>query len=226
MRYVSAPALALALAASTTSAATFGYTESFDTDSAGWINSNSTQAAAFVAAGGPDGSSYASTSFNLTESGGPFPNTFLRANATDNASGGNLFGDWITEGITTVSFDVRHNLTGRDLEFTSRFATNGFAPNTPGASVDNNNAVSANTWTTVTFDVSEVGGDILSLGGGTYNQIFSDVLWIQLGVIAPVDLAGQDIDVQFDVDNFRLVPAPGAASLALIGLTGAARRRR
>lgn len=225
MQFITATALTLTLTAAAT-AATNGFVESFDADSANWINFNSTQNASFVASGSIDGSSYASTTYNLTEVAGPFPSTFIRANATNNASGGELFGNWIDAGITQVSFDVRHNLQGRDLEFTSRYATNGFAPNTPGASVDNNNSVAANTWTTITFDVSEVNNDILSLGGGSYNQIFSSVQWIQIGFIAPVDLAGQDIEVTLDVDNFRLVPAPGAASLAMVGLLGAARRRR
>lgn len=207
-------------------AALNGFTETFDSDNAGWINFNSTQGADWVSAGGPDGSAYASVNLNLTETGGPFPATFIRANASDGASGGALFGDWAAGGVTGVSFDVRHNLTGRTLEFTSRFATNGFAPNTPGASFDNDNAVASGVWTTVTFDVSEGSPDLLSLGGGTYDQIFSNVLWVQLGLVAPFDLAGQDIDVTLDVDNFRLVPSPGAAGLLAIAGLSVVRRRR
>jgi len=203
-----------------------GFVETFDNDSQNWINFNSTSGLNWVGSGGPDGSAYASADFNLTETGGPFPATVIRANLQDNASGGNLFGNWIAAGITEVSFDIRHNLTGRDLEFTSRFATTGFAPNTPGASVDNDNSVAADTWPTITWDVSEIASDIVSLGGGTYAQIFSSVEFIQIGFVTPVDLVGQDVDVAFDVDNFRLVPAPGAAGLAFVAGAAAIRRRR
>jgi hypothetical protein len=76
----------------------------------------------------------------------------------------------------------------------------------------------------VNFNVAQGSSDIISLGGGTYSAIFSNIGNIQLGFQVPASLAGQNITGSFDMTGFTLAPAPGA--LALLGVGGLMRGRR
>lgn len=199
-----------------------GFVEDFNQDSAAWRNFNSASVLEWVAAGGPDGSGFARSNYNLTAASGGFPPVVIRAQSsfTPPSSGGEYVGDWIAAGVTGVSFSFRHDLPVA-ISLTGRFAT---PLNNPGASVQTSFTVEPNTWTTVFYDLTEGSSDIISLGGGTYGAIFGNVGNIQLGFNVPAGMGGQNIDVKFDVDNFTIVPAPGV--LALLGLAGATRRRR
>jgi hypothetical protein len=114
----------------------------------------------------------------------------------------------------------RHNLT-EAVSVTGRFAT---PTNAPGASAIGDAVVAPNTWTLITFDLREGSSSIISLGGGTYQAIFSNIGNMQFGFTVPAVLAGQNIDAQFDITDFNVVPAPGA--LALLAVAGLAGRRR
>ena len=122
----------------------------------------------------------------------------------------------------------QHNLKNIDvdirLQHTGRFAT---PTNAPGASVVSSIVVLPDTWTLITFDLREGSSDIISLGGGTYQAIFSNIGNMQFGFTVPVSLAGQDIDGHFDITDFNIVPGPGAlAMLACAGVIGRRRARR
>jgi hypothetical protein len=114
----------------------------------------------------------------------------------------------------------RHDLS-EAISVTGRFAT---PVNTPGASTVSTIVVNPNTWTLISFDLREGSPDIISLGGGTYAQIFSNIGNMQIGFSVPAALAGQNVNGSFDLTNFNIVPAPGA--LALLALGGLAARRR
>jgi hypothetical protein len=203
------------------SAAILGFNESFTAGSANWRNSNGATDLAWFATGGPGGLAYASSTFNLSSTTvGGFPPTVIRAHASYGSSAGGYVGDWIAEGATGVTFLFRHDLT-EAVTVTGRFAT---PTNAPGASAIANTVVLPNTWTLITFDLREGSPDIISLGGGTYQAIFSNIGNMQFGFTVPTALAGQNIDGHFDITDFTIVPAPGGAALMLLAV--AARRRR
>ena len=223
MRFTGSFVASLLLAASS-QASINGFVEDFNADAADWRNFNGSATLDWFATGGPDGSGYASSLFNLggTSVGG-FPPTVIRAQANFNSSNGAYVGDWIGAGVTGVSFEFRHNLS-EAVTLTGRFAT---PANSPGASTVSQTVIAPNEWTTITFDLTEGSPDIISLGGGTYNAIFSNIGNMQFGFNVPASLAGQNIDARFDIDNFRIIPAPGAgAALALGALALTARGRR
>ncbi len=200
-----------------------GFLEQFDSNAAGWRNFNGSAGLAWFAAGGPDGSGYARSSYNLSGTTiGGFPPTVIRAHSSYPSSGGAYVGNWITAGANIFQFDIRHNLA-EAISMTGRFAT---TTNNPGASAVSATVIQPNVWTTVTFNLAEGSPDIISLGGGTYAGIFSNLGNIQLGFNVPASLAGTNFDATFDIDNARVLPAPGA--LALLGMGGmiVGRRRR
>jgi hypothetical protein len=212
------------IVASQASAAITDFSENFATGAQNWRNSNGASVLNWNASGGPDGAAYVTSIFNLSATTvGGFPPTVIRAQQSYGSSGGAYVGNWIAAGVTGVSFSFRHNLS-EAITVTGRFAT---PINTPGASTVSSIAVAPNTWTTVSFDLREGSSDIISLGGGTYAAIFSNIGNMQFGFTVPAALAGQNIDGSFDLTNFAIVPAPGAlALLAIAGWTGLSRRRR
>ena len=99
-RSISIAAVALACAG-TASAVTIGFTEEFASNVSGWED-NVSNPLAFVASGGPDGSSHASGSFDFTGFVAPFPGAgpiVFRAHDSDNASGDAFVGDLAVMGI-------------------------------------------------------------------------------------------------------------------------------
>jgi hypothetical protein len=204
------------------SAQIVGFVEDFNADAAAWRNFNSASILEWVGSGGPDGTAFARSAYNLTAASGGFPPVVIRAHSSyvPPSSGGAYVGDWIAAGVTGVSFSFRHDLP-EAISLTGRFAT---PVNNPGASVQTAYTVEPNVWTTISYDLTEGSPDIISLGSGTYASIFGNIGNIQLGFNVPPGYAGQNIDVRFDIDNFRIVPAPGA--MAILGLAGLAARRR
>jgi hypothetical protein len=218
---VSATVIASAFV-SPASAAILGFNESFAAGSANWRNSNGAADLAWTPSGGPLGLAYATSTFNLSGTTvGGFPPTVIRAHASYGSSDGGYVGNWIAEGATGVTFLFRHDLT-EAVTVTGRFAT---PTNAPGASAIANTVVLPNTWTLITFDLREGSPDIISLGGGTYQAIFSNIGNMQFGFTVPTALAGQNIDGHFDITDFTIVPAPGGAALMLLAAVTRRRRR-
>lgn len=203
------------------SAAITDFYENFAGGAQNWRNANGASVLAWSANGGPDDGAFVTSVFNLSSTTvGGFPPTVIRAQQGYGSSGGVYAGDWIAAGVTGVSFMFRHNL-GEAVSVTGRFAT---PVNTPGASTVSTLLVNPNTWTLVSFDLREGSSDIVSLGGGTYAQIFSNIGNMQIGFTVPAALAGQNVIGSFDLTNFAVVPTPGVA--ALLGLAGVLLRRR
>ena len=197
------------------------YTETFDSDAANWTNFNNSATLDWFSSGGPDGSAYASGTYNLQNASGFFPPVVLRAQSQSNASGGAFVGNWIESGVIAFSFDIRHDLS-EALTITGRFAT---PQNNPGAATESAIEVLPNTWTRVTFDLTPDSKDIISFGSGNYESIFSNIGNIQIGFNVPSGLAGQDILLRLDIDNAAMIiPSPG--TIALLGLAPLALRRR
>jgi hypothetical protein len=213
---------AIACAGSALQAVVVPYTEDFTLNNANWKQNGQTTFAAFSAADGPDGSSYISSTFNFlgsVEDDGP---VLHRANLSDSASGGNLFGNWIAAGATKLSAYVRHNATA-PLDYFARFTG---APAFPGVIAFQPVTAQPNTWTLVEFDVSPNSSDLF-YEGGSYAGIFSNVSRIQFGASVPAALAGVDQDFTFDLDQVTVnIPEPSALALSLLGLSGLIVRRR
>jgi hypothetical protein len=203
------------------SAAITDFSENFAAGAQNWRNSNGASVLAWSATGGPDDGAYVRSVFNLSSTTvGGFPPTVIRAQSSYGSSNGAYVGNWIAAGVTGVNFMFRHDLS-EAISVTGRFAT---PVNTPGASTVSTIVVNPNTWTLISFDLREGSPDIISLGGGTYAQIFSNIGNMQIGFSVPAALAGQNVNGSFDLTNFNIVPAPGA--LALLALGGLAARRR
>lgn len=218
-----AGAAAAALAcASIASASLVGATETFDAGSANWTNAAGTAFLDWFPGGGPDGSAYASGTFNFAGSNAGDTPVLLRAEAPAGASAGAFFGDYITAGVTELRFSVRHD-GPVPMTFFTRFATAG---NFPGATAIVFAPVFSNTWTELSIAIDPANPAFVTFEGSDFSTIFSNIGRLQFGVSVDAGLAGFDQPVRFDIDNVRLIPAPGGIGLAGMLLIAGARRRR
>jgi hypothetical protein len=209
-------------AASMASAGLIGANETFDAGSANWTNAAGTAFLDWFPGGGPDGSAYASGVFDFTNSNAGDTPVVLRAEAPAGASAGAFFGNYITEGVTELRFSVRHDGPA-PLTFFTRFATAG---NFPGATAIVFSPVFSNTWTELSIAIDPANPAFVTFEGSDFNTIFSNIGRLQFGVSVDSGLTGFDQPVRFDIDNVRLVPAPGGIGFAGMLLIAGARRRR
>ena len=59
-----------------------GFVEDFNVDAAAWRNFNSASILEWIGSGGPDGSAFARSNYNLTAASGGFPPVVIRAHAS------------------------------------------------------------------------------------------------------------------------------------------------
>ena len=213
--------IGLACAAAATHAVTVPYTEDFAANNANWKQNGQTTFATYNFAGGPDGSSYISSTFNFVgsaENDGP---VLHRANLSDAASGSNFFGDWIASGGKEFRAFVRHD-SPEPLNYFVRFTG---AAAFPGVIVSQPTAVQPNTWTPIEFMISPISPNLF-FEAGAFADIFANVSRVQFGVSVPPALAGIDQDYTFDLDQVTLdIPEPNALALILMGLTAFSHRK-
>jgi len=214
-------------------AATVPFTETFATDNSDWLNAteNGDVPAGFQAAGGPDGGSHAEGTFNFQgltpESRSP---VIFRARQLDlgegvviTASDGNLFGDWIDDGVKKLTAQVRHDAP-LPLSFFARFA----GPNNfPGAVAVSFAPVLPNTWTQLEFNINQGNPQFFGFPESSFESVFPNIGRLQLGVSLPPALLGVDRTVTFGLDNVSVLstPEPGSAALLLAAVAGAAGMR-
>ncbi|WP_425395348.1 PEP-CTERM sorting domain-containing protein [Aeoliella sp.] len=238
--------LSAVAAVNVASAASIGFVEDFPTDHSYWLNSPGTGGSALVthqASGGPDGSSYASGTYNFVNNepgvGGSAivfrGKEVVEGEPSTQASGGNLFGNWINDEISDISMMVRHDatdpITGAPLalNFFARLAT---PANHPAAVIIKPVPVIAGEWTELRFSVRRFHNPFLILEGPPtfqfYNSVFSDIGRVQLGVSVPDALGHVDQVVTFDIDKVRMIPEPSTIALLGVGLValGFVRQRR
>jgi len=213
-------------------AVTIVYTEHFNTSNENWKNSlsNLSQDATWINGGGPGGvaDAFIKSSFTTPPTGTPSSSQVMfRARDTVNSSSNIFFGNWIG-GDVSVDFWFRHDASTA-LNIGMRVPTAAGFPAMLGRFPV---AVLPNTWTHLTMAINATNPDLLDETGPThlnYNAVFGTVKSIQ--IFANLATQGNSTLINFDLDQFRLVPEPSTWLMAGVGLPALvlafrARRRR
>ncbi len=199
------------------------FTEDFVVDSANWRETTGTAGLDWVPAGGPDGSSYASGTFNFLNSIPDDPAVLFRGHDAFDSSNDAFVGNWIADGVSEFSFFFRHDALV-PLGVFVRFASTGNFPAAAGVEFV---PVPGNAWTEITIAIEPTNPQFVTFEGSDFATVFSSIENLQIGVFVPAGLAGVDQSFTFDVDQVTVVPSPPvAALLALSGLLHAKHRRR
>lgn len=213
---------AIALTAGLANAGVSTFTETFEGGANGWLQ-GSFSAPTYNATGALDGSAYITSTADLN-SAGPFGLTVFRGQDDFDASGDAFVGDYLAGGIDRISFDFRHN-AGQDLGIALRVATSN---NFPAFAVELANPVASGEWVTLSFDLSFF-NPLLTIEGAPTPQAFNEIMQsvgnIQISADRPDGLS-TPLEVDFDLDNVSITPAPGSVALLGLGGLAAVRRRR
>lgn len=199
------------------------FTESFDSDSAQWVNIDSTSFLNHVPNGGADGGGYVTTDFNAATFSGQFNPVLFRAQDEFSSSGNAYVADYVGLGVKEVRFSVRHNAPV-PVPFNIRFS----GPfNFPGATAIAFAPVPGNVWTELAFAIEASSPQFVTFEGQTFGAVFGDVGHLQIG-ISDDALTAFDQAFAFDLDEVVILRVPEPASAALLALVlslGAATRR-
>jgi hypothetical protein len=196
------------------------FTEEFGVGVSNWRDVDGADTLAWFAAGGPDGSSYVSTTYTVPDPIPPFGAVLFRGQDSYDSSDDSFVGNWITDGVREFSFWVRHDAV-TELGLFARFAN---PSNFPGAAGISFVPVAPNTWTEIVIPIFADSPNII-LEGSSFNDVFSNIGNVQIGASVTADMIGQTITV--DLDKVSITPAPGALGfLAVAGLRSRKRRRR
>jgi MYXO-CTERM domain-containing protein len=218
---------AVAGAFSQSAFATVPYTENFTSDAANWRDGAGAAFANWVASGGPDGSSYITTTASAYFLDDGDPVVLFRGQDGFNSSADAFVGDWISSGINQFSMWVRHDAPV-SLDFFVRFATAG---NFPGTAADHEVLITPNTWTKISYEIdpSHINEYLLPEGPPSfYTSTFSNLGNIQVGYSVPAGFGTVNQSFNFSLDQLSInTPEPASAFLAM-GLAAIAfmRRRR
>lgn len=194
------------------------FTEDFSASSSNWFNADASAPVAWDAPG-----QFATTAYSFLSAAEGSTPAFFRAQDEFGSSGNAFVGNYIADGITQLTYQVRHDAPV-PLTFFARIASPG---NFPAVAAVEFAPVLPNTWTTITVNITDPNPSFIYEGPpSTYNSVFSGVGHIQIGAMVPAALAMQDNSVTFDLDHVSIVPAP--AAMGAFGALGvlAARRRR
>ncbi|MBX3396585.1 MAG: PEP-CTERM sorting domain-containing protein [Phycisphaerae bacterium] len=217
-------AFAMAARTAVSSAALVPFTENFTADSANWRMADQVTPLAWSPNGGPGGSSFASGNFSFANNLAGTDQSILRGHNSFGASGGAFVGNWLTDGVTDFSFWFRHDAPV-PVQVFSRYAK----PFSAGAVSFDVTPVQPNTWTKLTFNLS-FGSSTLVLEGfpnlATYNNVFSDVQDLQIGIRTPAGIAQTTPSYRFDIDQVSILPEPASAFLCCTALAALLTRRR
>jgi hypothetical protein len=206
-------------------AATLPFTEEFSTGDSEWRNPASA-APVHVSSGGRDGGGFIRVAFDFEGTSADQSRVVFRGGTSGGpASGGAFVGDWIDEGVGSLTAWVRHD-AAEPITFFARFAAPAnfpgatavaFAPVAPGPD-----------WTQLFFAIDPTNPQFVSFEGSDFDTVFSDIGIVQIGLSVPAALAGQDQEVSFDLDTVGIapvVPEPALSPLLLLALAALRTRR-
>lgn len=202
------------------------FTETFNSNASNWLNGAST-APTYNSTGGVGNSGYISYTSTFTSgASGPFGapplQILFRGNNAANASGDAFVGNWLADGVKSLSVAVRHNYSST-LSLYARIDAGGGAA--ASLAYDALYAVAPNTWTQVAIPITNSNPPFLSYGAGNYNSVFTNVNNLQLGFYVPASTTFSDF--RMDLDNVALtVPEPASLGLVGIGLAALVTRRQ
>lgn len=203
--------LAVALMAVSSSAQIVDFVETFDNDSADFSDF-SDNPATFVPATATS-SAFISTSNNFED--GIMGNTTTRVENQNGflPSGGAFFGDYISDEVTTVRFDIRHDFN-QALDFNVRIAP---GSNFPGAFLTNTIAIQpGNEFQEFRIDIQPSNfGFEGAPNPGLFAFVFSDVQNFQIFTSAPEGVTTGTFQV--DIDNFEIITAAANNTDPLLG---------
>jgi hypothetical protein len=218
-------AIAAGTFASPTFAVTVPFTENFTSDAANWRD-GAGAAATWVASGGPDGSSYITSTASAFFLDDNDPVVLFRGQVGFNSSGDAFVGNWISTGVNQFSVWVRHNAPV-SLDFFVRFATSG---NFPGTAADKGALIAPNTWTKLSYEISpsHINEYLFPEGPPSfYNSTFSSLGNIQIGYSVPAGFGLDTNSYTFALDQPSIpTPEPGSMFLAMSFAAIAFMRRR
>lgn len=215
------------ITAAATAGTTSPYTETFDAGANNWLGGDFLPPTEFATGGvGDSGYIQAQTGFEFADPEGF--NVVFRGNTgffpgTD-ASGGAFNGDWISSGVTNLSFSVRHNIT-QPVTFFARIAADTMGAPFPGGVAIAFQPVVAGEWTTISIDIDPNNPAFVSFEGSTFESVFSNVGFIQIGIATPVSLIGDPSLFEVGLDNVAIVPAPAGFAVLVPALLATRRRR-
>lgn len=206
--------------------ATVPYTENFTLNAANWADSTGQALATFVPSGGPDGSSYISTTFNTAGSVDDDGVIVFRGQDEFASSNHAFEGNWLAGGINHFSAYVL-NTAPVPVQFFARFST---ASNFPGVAADNGTIAQPNTWTLLSFDInpSQINATLFPEGPPSfYNSVFNNLGHVQIGFDVPAGYGGANQTITFGLDKVSInTPEPTSCVLALgFAALGFIRRR-
>lgn len=214
--------ITMLLIAETTSAATVPFTEDFTADNANWKDASSA-GLTYVNSGGPDGSSYVSSSFSFENSVEADTPVLFRGQDDFGSSGGAFEGNWVTDVVRKLSAQVRHNAPVPLTHFVRLSGPFNF----PGAVAVQFGIVLPNQWTEIEFDLSPSSPQFVSFEGNDWATVISNVGHVQLGVSVPAALEGNPATYTFDIDKVAIAtPEPTTIALGLMGSILALGNRR
>jgi hypothetical protein len=200
---------------------TVPFTEEFVADEAGW-HDVSLAPLGWISSGGPDGSSYASMTFNFVSSASGDAPALFRAQDKWTSSGGAFEGDYTDVNANLFKVYVRHN-AGVPLSYFARFSS---PFNFPGAIAVAFAPVPSGVWTELEIPIHNGSANLISFEGTDYQSVFTNVGHVQIGLTVPSSLAGVDQEFTFDIDKVTIAnnPVPavsewGLAVMALITVT-------
>jgi hypothetical protein len=195
------------------------FTENYATNASGWVTALNA-APTYVATGGPNGAgdSYISSLHTLTSATGA--STIFRGNDSNDASGDGFVGNWVSAGLTQLSFWIRHN-SAIDLTVGARMAT---SANSPAFAITSPVKVVPNTWTLVTFDIAPGNAALTPEGPVAFNDVYTALGNIQL--LASRETLAAGTPVTFDIDKVSVTPEPASVALLALGSLVTQRRKR
>lgn len=202
-------------------ATTVPFNESFSAGPSNWRETSGVSAASWISSGGADSGGYITQALNFSAQAAGATPLLVRSDLAFGSSGGALYGNWLTDGVTDFSFSVLHDAPS-PINVFARFATPiggqgaiglEFAPILP------------NVWTTVHIAINAANPQFISFEASDFNTVFSNVQRVQLGISVPASLAGVNVTYNFGFDEVGIVPEPTGAILFALAAAALGRRR-